>query len=335
MLMLFLVLAPVLLPVLLPVPAAGESGESGYSYEGLEFFGSSQITRSELEGLIHLRTGASMKAVDRACQKLESYFEKARLTANIDKIFSPPDRVYISVDVVERSHDKIPTRLLDNPHNVLTKSEKPDMLLDRLHERLELLQSEGRPARERYEGGLLLYSDEAANQIIEDLRRFGPAMREDWLEVVRSDPNPERRCRAIELLNWAGLYSRTCYLLIRSVDDTNHKVRAAAVRFIYPRLEVLPVDFPYEPLMQAVCRQALRPSHDDRIKSLYLILKLIEKMPDLTPEARDRTMEAVKRYAGQSRIPALRNVSERLATIYAMPIKVKKRQWSDEPSSGF
>lgn len=303
-------------------------------YDGLEFFGSSQITRSELESILRLSHGASLKAVDRACEKLEAYFEKHRLSANVSKVVSPPYRIYVAVDLVERSHDEIPVRLLDNPHAVITKSEKPNMLLASLHERLDLLDSQGRKWSQRYEGGVLLYSDVAANQIVEDLRRFGPAMRPDWLEVIKSDPNPSKRVEAIELLNWSGSYVETCYALIRSIDDTNYKVRTAAVRFIYARLDILPLDFPYESLLAALCRESLRPSHDDRSKSLFCILKLVEKMPQLTLMAKEANGEAVNIYAKDSRIPALRNVCERLKAIYAVPV-IKKRQWSDQPSSGF
>ena len=254
--------------------------------------------------------------------------------ANIQIIASTNDRVFVVVDIIEPSHDEIPTRKLTNARHVTTKSTKPNILLDQLKERLTSVDQRGGSWKVEFKQGVKYFSDEPANQIVTKIRRYAPTMRGDWLNVVASDPNPERRIEAIELLNWSESYADTCYRLIGAIDDSNYKVRAQAVRFIYDRLNILPDDFPYEDLMHALCRQVKRPSHDDRVKSLYLMYKVILKRPKLTIIAKEQTEKYIDRYCQKSKIPVLRSIAERLKTQFSHPVRtepVKKKPWN----SGF
>lgn len=283
--------------------SSAHASDTSYRYAGLEFFGSSQLTYEEVDKMLRLKPGAKMKTIENAVAKFNEKIDKLKLFANVEIISSTNDRVFVVVDVIEPSHDEIATRKLTNPHHVTTKSTKPNILLDKLKARLNQLNLQGRPWKVEFKEGIKYFSDEPANQIVTDIRTFAPTMREDWLSVIASDPNPDRRIEAIDLLNWSQSYPDTCYSLIGAIDDSNYQVRAAAVRFIYDRLDLLPDNFPFDDLMHALCRQVRRPSHEDRVKSLYLMYKVVGKRPKLTIPAKDCAAKYVDIYSEKSKIP--------------------------------
>lgn len=306
-----------------------------YSYEGLEYFGSSQLTRQEIEKYLHLSQGASIKRIEKSVDRLQKKIDDLKLFANIEIVTASDDRAYVSVDLIEQEDDMIPTRKLTNPHHVATRSEKPEILLAKLEDRLNQLNMEGRAWKPIYKGGMKFYTDEPANQIVEEIRRFAPTMKPDWIEVVACDPDPDRRVMAIELLGWSGSYADTCYKLIGAMDDSNYKVRAKAARFIYKRLDILPHDFPYQDLIHALCRQVRRPSHEDRVKSTYLMYEVLNKRPLLTGLAKQGAEKYINLYSSKSRIPSLRNVCERLRAKFSQPLPSKRTKLSKPRSSGF
>lgn len=300
-----------------------EAREDSYRYAGLEYFGSSQLTQDEVNKMLRLKRGAKAKSVELAVQKFEKKIDNLKLFANVQIVTSTNNRIFVVVDIIEPSHDEIVTRKLNNPRHVVTKSEKPNILLNQLKARLNQLNMTGRPWKQELKGGIKYFSDEPANQIVTQIRKYAPTMRTDWLNVVASDPNPDRRVEAIELLNWSESYPDTCYSLIGAIDDSNYLVRSEAVKFIYKRLDLLPDNFPYPDLMHAICRQVRRPSHEDRVKSLYMMYKVIRKRPKLTPMASNCAQKYVNTYCEHSKIPVLRSIAERLKTQFSHPVRTE------------
>ena len=315
------------------VSMAGSSYDQDYEYAGLEFFGSSQLTEPEINKMLRLSNGAGIKSIKKNVARLEEKIHKLKLFANVQIITADGGRAFVAVDIIEQADDLIPTRKLTNPHHVITRSQKPNMLLSKLNARLDRLSMEGRSWKEEYKDGIKYYSDEPANQIVTDIRRFAPTMRTDWLEVVACDPDPLVRVEAIELLNWSQNYADTCYRLLGAIDDSNYRVRAQAVRFIYNRFETLPDNFPFEDLMHALCRQVRRPSHDDRVKSLYMMNKVLNRKPLLTAMAKECCEKEVNIYCEKSVIPSLRKIAERLKIRFTQPLpkKVIRRAKPDSP----
>lgn len=305
----------------------------GRTYAGLEYFGSSQMTRMEVEKMVHLRPGASERSVESAAESLRNRFEKLRLNANVQIASVAPDKLYLVVDFESAPGAGVPTRILKNPHHVLTKSEKPDLLLQKLRARIERLNDEGREWSDSYPGGVRMFSDEPANQIVLDLRRFGPAMRDDWLEVVASDPDKRLRCDAIELLNWAPNTGDTCAQLIPAIDDSHYEVRAAAEEFIFPRLDLLPSDFPFNQLAMALVRQLKRPSHSDRSKSMAFIRALIARYPQMAVPFRRTSEQDLERLSKESQIPSIRKAADDLLVILRAPLPAGEA--TEIPQAGF
>ncbi len=292
----------------------------GYTYAGLEYFGSSQMTRNEVEKTLGLRPGSSAQAVENGVAKLEAKIEKLRLSANTQIVIEPPDKLFVVLDFEERAGVGVPSRALRDPHNVILKSDKPNLLLEQLHQRLQRLEDEGRQYSESYPGGVLMYSDEPASRIVVELRRYGPVMRDQWLEIVESDPNPAKRCEAIELLNWSAQSDDTCARLIGALDDSSYKVRASVIKFIFPRLADLPDNFPYGMLADSLVRQLRRPSHDDRSKALVLLLAIVGKQPMIIRPLKDACLADVEHLAQESQIAAVKKTANDLLAIFSGPM---------------
>lgn len=297
------------------LPSPGWSASDQPRFEGLEFYGSSLITRVELEKILRLKPGRSLSSVEGATSRLQSYFDKKRILANVQTIVIPPSRIYVVVDLEDRTNI-IPTTNLYNPHHVRVQSEKPFILLSSLHDRLARLDEEGRSSKESYPDGVRVFSDEPARQLAREIRRFGSVLRNEWLEIVNSDPEPTRRVDAIELLNWAGSYEDSCEKLIPALDDMSYLVRVEADRFLYPRLAMLSTSFPFDKLGAALCRQLHRPSHQDRLKSMYAIKRVLRLHPELVPPMKKCAQARLKVISNTSVIPTVRKVSSDLLILF-------------------
>ncbi len=283
--------------------------KEGYTYGGLEFFGSSQMTRDEVEKSLHLRPGASEKSVEASVESFKKKVEKLRLQVNVQIVVDPPDKLFVVVDFEDKPGYGVPTRMLKQPHHVITQSEKPELLLQKLRARIDRLNEEGRDWKDSYPGGVRMFSDEPANQIVTELRKYCPTMRDEFLEITISDPDHQRRCDAIELLNWSGSYVDTCIQLIGSIDDSHLDVRAAADDFIFARLDKLPDNYPYSELAMSLVRQLKRTSHADRNKSIHFIRALISKYPSMVTGFKRSCEKDVERYASESQISTLRKTA--------------------------
>lgn len=303
-----------------PPNSAAHAADDEPKYAGLEYYGSSQMTRKEIEQILRLRVGGSSKSVEQAVARLRKALDDRHLIAVVDSVATGPG-VYVVADIEEsKSGEELPMRILENPHHVRVQSEKPSLLLMKLDERLQKLVFEGRKPAETYPGGVKMYSDEPANQLVEELRRFGPPMRDEWLTIVVSDPDPARRVEAIRLLNWAGQYEDTCTRLVPALDDSSHLVRGEVVRFLFPRLRILSDYFPFNELAAALCRQIMRPSHEDRSKGLYCIIALLRMRPLLTAPMKQCAEKRIRTLADESIIPTVKEPAHQLLKTFSGPM---------------
>lgn len=292
--------------------AAAEVGES---YKGLEYFGSSQLTTMELEKILALKPGASLNQVQKALDRLDKTLETRHIPNNLEVVAGEPGSVYISVDILDSSNETVPTRKLKNPRHVLVRSEKPFLVLDELTKRLEKLTEEGRTWSETYRDGRKYYSDEPSNQYVAEIERFAPDMREELLAVVDSDPDATRRKKAIELLGWSGEVPYTANRLTDAFDDSDPKVRVAAIKYVFPRLSMLPEDYPYIRLVQAASRELNRPSHQDRSKALYVLLWLAKKNVLFVRDIKQLDEARLKQLASDSVLPTVKVPAQQLLEI--------------------
>jgi hypothetical protein len=150
-------------------------------------------------------------------------------------------------------------------------------------------------------------------------------MREELLAVVESDPDATRRRKAIELLGWSGEVPYTANRLTDAFDDSDPKVRVAAIRYVFPRLSLLPEDYPYIRLVQAASRELNRPSHQDRSKALYVLLWLSKKNVLFVRDIKELDEARLKQLASDSILPTVKVPAQQLLAIIA--------QWDKGPLS--
>ncbi len=299
------------------LPRGVFAAEAGDVYKGLEYFGSSQLTTMELEKILALKPGANLAAIQKALDRLDKTLEGRHIPNNLEMVAGEPGSVFICVDILDSSNDTVPTRKLKNPRHVLVRSEKPFIVLDELAKRLEKLTDEGRTWSESYRDGAKVYSDEPANQCVAEIERFSPDMREELLAVVESDPDATRRKKAVELLGWSGNVPYTTNRLTDAFDDSDPKVRVAAIRYVFPRLSLLPEEYPYIRLIQAASRELNRPSHQDRSKALYVLLWLAKKNILFVRDIKELDEKRLKQLASDSVLPTVKVPAQQLLAIIA------------------
>lgn len=302
----------------LPVMNEGAAfaGDLGGSYVGLEFYGSTQISRAEVERMLALHSGASYKSVVGAIERLKRQLKARRLEANIQAVTGDGSDIYLSVDILGDEHE-LPSRILQNPQQVNFRSEEPVHLLEKLHQRLEFLESQGRPASEEMRDGVKYYSDEPCNQMVKELLRHCQPMREELLYLIDHDPNAVRRTCAAELLSWAGEVPDTASRLLPAVDDVDVNVRTMVTRYLFKSLPLLPDDFPFVDMVEVYSRDLLRPSHDDRSKSLYMLLALINKRPELIRQVKSLDDKRIEQLRDRSLVPSIKLACGQFQKLFA------------------
>ncbi|SRR5579875_1826859 len=308
----------------LPWSPGRAGGESQAGFAGIEFYGSSQITRRELEQALGLKPGARLAQIARAVDRLDRKLTGRRLQATVEIVEGSPQEIFVAVDLPDGQGAAAPTRRLRSPRHVAVSSEKPFLLLGELEARLEKLRCEGRPWSETMRSGLKYYSDEPANQVVEQMTQMVPFMRDELIAVTESDPDPARRKQAIDLLNWAGSIPDTTRRLIPSLDDADRDVRAAAARYMFSRFELLPDDFPYDSLTDSFSRMLMRPSHQDRSKALYCLRALAGQHPELLARVAALDGERIKTIYDLTAIPSIKSVCGQLLALTANPPRPRR-----------
>lgn len=285
-------------------------------YGGVEYYGSSLLSRLELEKMLGVKLGASATSTYAAVERLKKQLALRNLETNVQMVVGDGDEIIVAVDVIEPQRE-IPSRKLKNPQHVPFRSETPVQLLEKIHDRLDQLNQEQRPVSEKYKDGIRYFTDEPCNQFVNEILEWVPGMTEELLGVVEHDPNSIRRKTAVELLNWSGSVTEISARLIPVLDDSDVSVRIEADRFLFPRLDMLPPDFPFDQLLEAFSRQLSRPSHQDRSKALYSLLALVRLHPELAEMAGEWNEERIKRLAEATRLKTIKAAGEQLLKAFA------------------
>lgn len=292
------------------------AASDGGAYAGLEFYGSSMLSRIELERLLNLRNGASFRSVNSGIERLKRELKARKLEANIQTVTGDGTDIYVSVDILN-DDGALPPRILQDPHQVEFRSEEPLQLLAKLHERLDFLDAQGRPAGEVIRDGVKFYSDEVCNGFVRELIRNCEPMRQELLYLIDHDPNAVRRQSAVELLNWAGDIPDTAARLLPAVDDIDLNVRTLVTRYLFRSLPFLPDDFPFEDMIEVYSRDLIRPSHDDRSKSLYLLLAVVKKRPELVRQVKSIDSKRILALKERSVVPSIKLACEQFEKLFA------------------
>ncbi|HEY9776963.1 MAG TPA: hypothetical protein V6C81_24575 [Planktothrix sp.] len=291
-------------------------------FAGVEFYGSSQVTKLELEKMLGIKPGASASATESARKRIEKQLEARHLDARVEVVQESGNELYVVVDLPD-SGEEAPLRRFNAPHHVSVRTEKPFIVLADLKARIAEVEGQGRDVKEIMNNGFRSFSDEPCNQFVTEIRKYAGVMREELIAVVDADPSPERRVQAIELLGWAGEFPDSMVRVIPAIDDVDPEVRASADRFIFPRLALLPPNFPYQQLVAAWSRQITRRSHEDRAKGLYCLLALCTVHPQVIHSVRLASATRVQQLATSTILPTVKNPADQLLVLFAKDAKPK------------
>lgn len=319
-------LVAVLLVVSISVPSAPAfSKEREGGYGGLEFFGSSQTSRPEIDKVLHLKPGATYETIVKAVDRLNLAFEKKSVKANVEVV---PDSgyYYVTVDVADTGfQSKVVNRRLIDSHHVYMKNEKPMELLTQLKTRLQKLVDEGRQTTERYQDGIRLYDDAPCLGFAESMMNALRGQTGSIMKILESDPNGERRAMAAELLNWCPDPIMNCKDLIPALDDSDMRVRMAASKYIWARVNLLPAEnvFPFYELVEGLSRQLTRPSHHDRVRAIAALTAVAKRDSDSLTAIKEMDEAKLNEIASNTVIPSVKANAQALASACANPPPIK------------
>lgn len=319
-----IVKALILFALLMPDPAIAAADRAGFS--GVEFYGSSQLSRVELDKFLRLKPGATYESGEKAFLRLQEELAKKNVKAHTEIVPGEGGNYYISVDVVDSGiNSTLPNRRLENAHHINLKNEKPFGLLAELRARLTKVQQEGRAATENYQQGIRYYSDIPATRIAERIMQEMEGQEGGIYRILSTDPNGERRADAVELLNWTAPYVANCAQLIPALDDSDVRVRSAAAKYLWSHIADLPNDFPFDALAEGLSHQLARPSHHDRLRAMYALVALAKRDSDSITAIKSYDEVKLKEIANSSVIPDIQKLAEMLVKGISNPPPLKKR----------
>ena len=318
-------LPPLWLALLVLLPATW-AAKDGSGFAGVEFLGSAQLSRLEIEKFLALKPGATAENAQKALVRLKAKLDFKHIKTNIDFVPGDNNNFFLVVDVVESGlTNTLPTRKLANPHHVFLTNEKPFTLLEQLRVRQDKLIEEGRPTDETYSQGMKVFQDPPSQRIAEQEIKELAGQQRALLTLIATDPNPNRRAAAIELLNFTPEWLPSCVSLIAAIDDSDTQVRAAATKFIWARLANFPDDFPFQDLLEALSRQLCRPSYSDRSKSLACLIALCKRDSDSITAVKEFDQSKLKQISESTILPDIQVMATQLMKVAANPPAIKRR----------
>lgn len=295
-------------------------------YLGVEFFGASAISKLEIEKTLGLKPGASITSASKAIESLQKRLAQRRIKANID-LARQGTSFYITVDVLEAGNQDIPLRKLQFPHHVLITNEQAFVTFDKILARRDFLAQQSKDVVETYEDGIKKFSDEPCNQFASVLEKQIPPIRKELMTLIANDPDPVRRSKAIEVLNWDPNATLNCQQLIPAINDGSELVRASTARYIFPRIKMLPENFPFPELIENFSYQLIRPSHMDRLLGLRCLTQIGTTQPQTMFAIKEYDAEKLKQLQETSIVPVIKESAEQLLSkINSMPIETKKKR---------
>lgn len=296
----------------------------GVGFAGLEFLGSSFISRPELQKALQLRSSAGLEAGEKALQRLSESLSRKGLKFNLDLVLEGGS-YFITVDIIDgAATSTIVNRRLIEPRHIAVPNEKPFVLLAELKARMKKLDGEGRPVSASLRNGTISYSDAPCMRLSENIAEELSGEELYLFRILASDPNGERRASAAELLAFSPHLQGNCVALLPALDDSDIRVRTAAAKYIAARIDSLPDKFPFDLLLQGLSRQLARPSHKDRLGSMSALLSLAGRCPQSILEIKSLDEERLKEIDSASIVPSIRSLATALLSLCSRPPEAKK-----------
>ena len=267
--------------VFLIVASTATAGE--WKWVGFEVMGQKSVERSEILKNIPLKVGDNyeedFKQWEAWCSTIQEEFNFFYIGCS--SVRYSDFKAYFVIDVVENGEEqRIQFREAPN-EEVELASPTVLKLYDDLYERFWKLFEMGTPPIESKENGYLDFSDGEMHGIVLKLIEIVPQYRENILRVLESDRNAQKRMTAANLLNWTvNDLEKTIATVHSLLNDPISGVRNNISRFILPFVENVQSKEVRGAIIDSLIIQLNRPTHADRNKAIYSLLKISEVFPE-------------------------------------------------------
>ncbi len=185
--------------------------------------------------------------------------------------------------------------------------------------RMDQLRSEGfesgKPAPELDTEGFLDFDDAELHALALELRELVPPHRLALIDVVLLDADAEKRGTAATLLNWGGDVADSIARIHSAASDPSSHVRNNATRFMLHYMDRVESPEVRAELIGELARQLERPSHGDRNKACYGLLRLLEAWPDDARLVAQEAGDALRTIARDSILSNVREPAEQILAL--------------------
>jgi RNAse (barnase) inhibitor barstar len=270
-----------------PLPPSSQGAKAvlqTWSWTDFEVVGQRSVEREDLIGAVPLELGSEYR-FDRAQAdewELDLAGEFDLFRVKVGAVRYADGNAYLLIDVVEHGEEDrltfrdTPTGSFDLPEDVVRAHAELQVLWDQLFE-------EGKPPAEIVTEDYLDFRHDRMQQLAAKIRRVAGEHRELLVAALREDARSSVRADAASLLNWAGHPEQSIREVYSLVNDPDGTTRNNLTRFMLHFLDRVEAPETRQAIIEAMAWQLRRPSHADRNKSLYALLRLVEKNPaDLT-----------------------------------------------------
>jgi hypothetical protein len=279
--------------IVAPVSTQGMAAEDvAWTWAGTEILGNHKVPRSEIEKLIPIPIGEAWHKGDapfwtESCAGVQRRFDFAAVECG-----KVPLRVFIGrkayliVDIVEKGREDF-LKFREAPSgSVAFGNDEMVSLSAEVSEKTMAAGIAGHGYSESGLKGYLTYEDktgtnEDLNPQIERLARLVPQYRDNLMEILRSEKDPNQRMAAATLLNWTGGdVESTMAEALPFLEDPDPGVRNNVSRFMIKFSGSVKSKRLRHRLIDAFVQEIDRPSHGDRNKGLYNLLDIAKSQPD-------------------------------------------------------
>lgn len=293
---------------------ADQLPEEEWKWTDFEIVGSRSVSREKIISELPVKVGDVYKEDQvqwkKWCAdlntKFEFYFTDCSSVRFLDF------RAYFVVSIVEKSQEYRLKYRSQPTDEVAIKDPQIFTSYDQLMARLWQLFDQGISAGENTRGDYLDFKDEKMHDIVLKLVEKSSRSKENLIEIIKSDKNPQKRAKAAWLLNWALTPVESIEKVCPYLDDPITLVRNDVSRFISHWIADVKDKSLQKKLVDALVLQMKRPSHADRNKALSNLHSFLTAVPTLAPYLKGTGGDEIDHIASNSVLENVGGIAKNL-----------------------
>jgi len=294
------------------------SSES-WIWTGVEIVGQNRVTRDKILS----QTPLPIVVGEKYTQNLSSW---SKWCSSIKKNFSfsytrcssvrySDFQAFFVVNIVDKGEEHR-SKFRAPPRETIALANE-DILdtFDSLQKRMWALFEQGVAPKESVTNGYLNYDDKEMSHYVLRLNKLVPNYRENLLDVLKNDKNIEKRGKAATLLNWASDTNDSINEIYVLLDDPSSLVRNNITRFMLHYFSQIKQNIKKYSIINSLALQLERPSHGDRNKAIYGLLKIAKSDASLIPKIKEHAIKEISHIAKHSILSNVRDPAIELSKL--------------------